>query len=381
MLRPLERMRVIKRPGDVPTLHARVRSILRKYDATLLLPGPSGVQQYGFQPGNYRESIGQTLAAVDQQVGLALDAARSPGPELVVNGGFDTDLENWSYTSGETGWSWSDGRAVLTNSSAPQTLRQTIMTLGVTYGVGFDVSSVGGTIGFENGIGQIVAGGTSGRISTVWLCDRVQLSFKRAGGTVSGWIDNISVREIPGIQGSQSTSGFQPVLRQAAGVNSWQFDGVDDRLSLSAVPFETTDAYFRVSGVTRNSDSTLRRVWQTQNDSGSELLVWLNSNGCTYSATGAPALTAPMPQSLGVVTVRRSTAGARVLRIDGQEVGANSAAVTPFAATSSLVGNRAAGDRPYSGMFYGEIFGKGAITDSELLTLERFMARLQGRTL
>lgn len=250
-------------------LPLQVRNILTKYGATMLLPGPlGGIQQFLFQPGNYKESTGNTLAAVDQQVGLVVDAAKTPG-----------------------------------------------------------------------------------------------------------------------INASQSTSGFQPYLRQSSGVNSWQFDGTDDRLSLSAVPFQTQDASFAVAAFTPlAADGGVGRRLFEFGGNGSEVALLTSNAGLLFNVRGdsggqssinggATATNTPF------IATCIQTGSSRLLRVDSVLKGSNTVAVSASTANAATVGNRAAGDRPFNGHQHIQIFGKGAITDAELLVIEKFAARLQGRNL
>ena len=116
------------------------------------------------------------------------------GSELVVNGDFATDSD---WTKG-TGWSISGGKANFTNIDLPTKSLQAIGNVfetGKSYLVSFDVES-DNPVGFQGAGGGIVASGTTGKVSVVWVADVSFLIFKRAGGTATGYIDNVSVKEI-----------------------------------------------------------------------------------------------------------------------------------------------------------------------------------------
>lgn len=136
------------------------------------------------------------------------------GSELVVNGGFDTNLSGWGQTGGSA-WSWESGKAKLTGDGSAQDLfhQSTILTIGRWYRVSFDVSSTGGSIGVTN-TGVVIASGSSGTVTTEFQATAGYLGFKRVSGTVTGTIDNISVKELTSISAAtmyQDSAGATPV--------------------------------------------------------------------------------------------------------------------------------------------------------------------------
>ena len=79
------------------------------------------------------------------------------GPELVVNGGFDSDVSGWTASSGTL--SYSDGKAVLQNSGASSALAtQAVSTVvGKTYFISVDADNE-----TTNSNCRLYAGTTSG---------------------------------------------------------------------------------------------------------------------------------------------------------------------------------------------------------------------------
>lgn len=509
--------------GSTPTLPRRVRSILRKYGATMLLPGPSGVLQYGFQPGNCNESTGNTLAAVDQQVGLVVDAAQSPGPELALNGGFDNS-DVWQAMPAAGSAVVAGGVLTVTRTTAFIASAQPInFVAGKVYDINFSAKLVSGSAALI--IALRIGGNTAGAVrlqhsvagsslmtgySIKYFCANTETLWLQAGaGNAPGVVefDSVSVRELPGIHASQATSGYQPYLRKvpktlgpelvvngsldsadgwtlsgtatisggvcdiattgsgwleqgvvtkagslhrvtataslaatfcgawdsagrsallsnsaggrqpgfveffftaadalsfiaftstASGATrldnisvrevlewtyAWQFDGVDDRLVGTAVPFQPSDDYFSVFGVVRNSDAVLRRIWEVQNVGiGGGMGVWLTNNTATFYASGATAVTVGVADGPVVITAKK-LGNARSIQADNLAPTTSTTSVTDHTSLTCVIGNTFAGDRPYSGPIYGGIIGKGAISDAELQTLKRFIARLQGRSL
>lgn len=167
-----------------------------------------------FIAGNYRESTGQNLAAVDQQVGLVVDAAQSLGPELVSNGGFDT-ADGWTLGSG---WGVADGLCV-GNTSAYAFIGYSLALGTKTYVIEFDITSyTSGLVQLQLAGGTAVSGmqhsSTGKKRQVITAIGNTAIRLQAGPAGFVGSIDNISVRELPGIHASHATSGFQPYLRQ-----------------------------------------------------------------------------------------------------------------------------------------------------------------------
>lgn len=175
----------------------------------------------------------------------------------------------------------------------------------------------------------------------------------------------------------------------AMGPQYWQFDGVDDRLQLSAVPFQMSDDHFVVVGATRGATGATRRLFHVghSNDTprvacvsftsdGKPEANWRNTAGNLVSIVGANT----QPEQ-PVVLSATSISLAVKLRADSSLIasGVNPGGDTTL--TLASIGAHTVPSAFHNGQIHGVIFGKGAISDSELLILERFLAKLQGRTL
>ena len=122
------------------------------------------------------------------------------GPELVVNGGFDSDSD---WTKG-TGWSIADGVASSDGSQSSSSALQAvdILTIGTTYEITFTVvsrsaGSITARLG-TNGVGTTrTATGTYRELITCAGTDDVRMT---ASNDFVGSIDNVSVREMPVIK-------------------------------------------------------------------------------------------------------------------------------------------------------------------------------------
>lgn len=570
--------------GQVP-LPRRVRNILSKYQATALIPGSNGVAVHSFAPGNYIESTAKTLSPVDGDVGLVVDAAGSPGPELVVNGGFDS-ADGWELAANSTATAPVIlGGVVSFNSQSTDYVwcRRNLaaaLTVGKTYEVSvecktfasgnFQLVLLGGTstvpitgitgVGSRRAIFTATAAHTSVEISRTFGSSSYVASF-----------DNLTVRELPGIHATQPTTQYKPKVRRglvnellwsnnfskevwgiapgfsavseivtghpqidraykvtsvsgnqatagsfypatstsmtaafvvkagthnpallirnattstvllqitaaslynsssngtatntdigggwrlvvinitsgisvgnnlhvyvgataqvpvgkfwylhsaalfqgtvtaeeilaaggipvttsapassAIGPQYWKFDGTDDRLQLSAVPFQMSDDHWVVAGcrtvdkvtgraIASVSGTTQCRIAQILiSNTGSPTVLWRDDAGVAVELARSIDVT-----NISVVVSAVKRASLLIGRSDGSVFQTSAlpsfGACTPISA--GVGANTAISVAPHNGAIHGVIFGKGAISDSELLTLERFAAKLQGRTL
>ena len=118
-----------------------------------------------------------------------------PGPELVDNGTFNTNLTGWTGT----GWSWDNGTAKHTPGST-SALAQTPLTatVGTTYEIAFDVvgGNAGGVWFYFGGATRTTAvgGGTIRSYVTATATDPLLIIPTT---DFNGAIDNVSIRALP----------------------------------------------------------------------------------------------------------------------------------------------------------------------------------------
>jgi hypothetical protein len=179
----------------------------------------------------FQDAAGTTpVTAVEQPVGLVLDKSKGMvlGPELVANGGFDSDTA-WTKSAGAT---ISGGAGVFAAVANNQGFSQTVaLTPGARYQVTYTVTSFS-----SGGLKVYLNGATSAGIRTVPGTYREILVAGSvnaligvfANGATTATIDNISIRELPGNHAFQTTAASRPVL--SARVNllnkTEQFDDV-----------------------------------------------------------------------------------------------------------------------------------------------------------
>ena len=204
----------------------------------------TGAQGAWYDPSDfstlYQNSTGTTpVTAVEQPVGLMLDRSRGLvlGPELVVNGGFDSDVSGWSLRAGSdpvTGGAlaWVDGVAQFTRGTTFPSTAASQSVGGFTIGrwyifsgrarlvSGSGVASIqlrtsDGGGGSTLALSQDATTSTFTSCSFVWLATQTSafVSLLLSANNAVGEFDAISIRELPGNHALQATSASRPVLR------------------------------------------------------------------------------------------------------------------------------------------------------------------------
>jgi len=181
-------------------------------NAHVWLPGIGALN--GIQAGNYLDSAGTTLAAIDGPGGRVNDGMGVLGVELVTNGDFSSPV-GWTLPSSAT----ISGGSLNFNSSTPEFATLPLMFVaGKTYVIEFDYTHIsgGGFRGpYDGGAGNIISVTATGHYKKIMYSTSGNvLMYVGYGGTSTGSFDNISVREISGIHLTQATTASKPVLRR-----------------------------------------------------------------------------------------------------------------------------------------------------------------------
>jgi hypothetical protein len=196
----------------------------------------------------FTDTAGTTQAQVGQAVALALDSSRGLklGPELVTNGTFDVDA-NWTKGAG---WTIAGGAASCDGTNLA-TLSQPInFAVGKTFEVSFTiVSRTSGGVRLElqgGGVDTVSEKSVPGTYRELLraTADRTAVRLISVGGGFTGTIDNISVRELPGVHWTQPTLANRPILgRKPKGGRRNQFERTEEfdnaywsKSNLSVVP-------------------------------------------------------------------------------------------------------------------------------------------------
>jgi hypothetical protein len=356
------------------------------------------------QPVLFQDAAGTTpVTAVEQPVGLMLDKSKGLvlGPELVVNGTFDTSLSGWASIFGSN-ISWTTPGAVSINNpygTATQTgvVQSIAMVVGRFYSIDVTVvstSAVGVNLYVNNVLVGTVVGGTH-RIKLLATTQNISVGINRPGYAVAATIDNISVRELPGNHAFQTTSTSRPVLKQDAGGQYYlKFDGVDDGMVTNSIDFTATDKMSVFAGVRKLSDAAAGIVAElsatlASNNGGFALQApnsavntyRAESNGTTIASANALGFSAPITS---VVTGTSDISGDAVaIRVNGSF----SSSSTTDQGTGNYgnyplyIGRRGGTMLPFNGHIYGLIVRGAATTDAKITQTEKWLAKKTGVTL
>jgi hypothetical protein len=259
----------------------------------------TGAQGAWYDPSDfstlYQNSTGTTpVTAVEQPVGLMLDRSRGLvlGPELVVNGGFDSDVSGWSLRAGSdpvTGGAlaWVDGVAQFTRGTTFPSTAASQSVGGFTIGrwyifsgrarlvSGSGVASIqlrtsDGGGGSTLALSQDATTSTFTSCSFVWLATQTSafVSLLLSANNAVGEFDAISIRELPGNHALQATSASRPVLRARYNLltRSEEFDNAawnKQRTTVTANAVTAPDGTTTADAVFETVDNGAHGVYQS----------------------------------------------------------------------------------------------------------------------
>lgn len=258
--------------------------------ADLFANGENG-SWFDFSTSDYiwQSSTGETPVTADSDpAGLALDKSQGVrvvddglgnraltglGPELVTNGGFDTDTD---WTKG-TGWAISGGAASINTASSFVVLSQNISaTAGDWYIVECDVTITSGSI--KIGVTQFGGDGIpntklivgSGSYSFFVIGSGTNVTIRTETGPTNASIGNISVRKISGNHAYQLTNAD----RRAWSSSGYLSRSDGDRISatLPNLGNVATLAYATPTGVVITTDLSLNGATNLPDDDLSEVV-------------------------------------------------------------------------------------------------------------
>lgn len=203
----------------------------------------------------FTTSTGITNVASDgDPVGLALDKAQFGGlsfaafmagqAELVINNNFDTVLTPWAGTN----WVWESdgaggGRVRHTPGATSNLYQAGILTIGAYYQITYTVGGVtSGSVTPRSGQEAGNARSANSVFTDILVAGTVNLEF-RPTTDFDGYVDSISIKEIPGNHLTQSISASRPTYRTDGTYHWLEFDGVDDYLGYPTTNFGGATAY------------------------------------------------------------------------------------------------------------------------------------------
>ncbi len=175
------------------------------------------------------------------------------------------------------------------------------------------------------------------------------------------------------------------------GKYSWQFDGSNDSLSLSAPLFQMSDDHAVIVGANCASVTGLTQVIVTpayanasdyvavigSDTTGKPFVEWNAATGGIQRITGPSVIvgSAFVASAIKVTNAKR-------LRINGANISTNSTAmVASTTATLGFIGSYAYGALYFQGSIYPVIAIKGTVSESDVVVLEDFIGLLSGVSL
>jgi hypothetical protein len=184
-----------------------------------------------------------------QTVALAIGSRKADplgaglGSELIVNGAFASDLSNWTVNNQGTGTTvWSGGAASMSSDGGTSNRGRIYQAPATASGKLYRYSyTAGGTSTLSKNVGtafltaDILTGALAQGAATYYinaLSSQTFCYFIPAASAVVGdrTIDDVSLKEIPGVAAKQATSSARPTYRSALG-GYIDFDGLDDVLT------------------------------------------------------------------------------------------------------------------------------------------------------
>ena len=174
----------------------------------------------------------------------------------------------------------------------------------------------------------------------------------------------------------------------SAGVNYLEFDGVDDRLTLSAPLFQMSDDHCVIAGAayfgtalqnnviaSPSQAASLTRAGQIAYDStvGSIQCSW-------YDGTNYDNLLHPYPASTPFLATALKRGTVLKQRVNGIDRNTKTATANPVG-TNGSIGAYFDSSSAFKGRVFPVLVIKGTVSDADLLVLEKFVAQLSGVTL
>jgi uncharacterized protein YcfL len=161
------------------------------------------------------------------------------------------------------------------------------------------------------------------------------------------------------------------------------FDGVDDRMQLSAVPFQLQDDPFVVIGLQCLSTATERDAFAVGSAGSARFKSYVNQTTGTIAhsqvddaAVGKFLTAAGGKLGVKLVHAGRKSGTTGTAYVNAAVAQTATAAIGDSTNTSAYIGVNHAGTAFFwNGPIYSIALGKGAITDAEFLTIERYIGQ------
>lgn len=394
-----------------PNLEQQVKKLLANEQSIWLDPADLSTL--------YQDSAGTTPVTADNQpVGLMLDKSRSLalGPELITDGDNEAALFSTSpatiATNGTIARSTDLGGTACKFTGTGTTGAAYIkpfgangMTAGKSYKITLRLYIPTAWVG--SGIRLIDTNDASWSTAFYttrdsWLTITAIRPAKAVAWTLgigsnisedhngqSFYVDDLSVKELPGNHAYQNTATAKPVLKKNVNGRLFlEFDGIDDFLVTPAIDFSATDSVTACVGIRKLSDALAGVVLEfgTSFDTpGSFGIIAPPSNGSAnvrYRQTGsilittdATALAAPV--SVVATGYGKISAPSASIRANGiwKSTNTNNQGTGNMGNLPLYIGRRAGVSSPFKGYFYGALIVGKLCTAQQMGIMEKYLNR------
>lgn len=189
-----------------------------------------------------------------------------------------------------------------------------------------------------------------------------------------------------------TASEYIPTTTAAASSSSgnyyWQFDGSNDSLALSSVPFQMADNFAIIAGM-RGASLTQQDAFAVASTANANPLIKLGLTGSSQAqfvcrddvgSTDNVTLASPLYGQTLVVLTGKKNGNDKTLRINGAANGTSSSSLGATTFTGAGIGHRplVSPSFVFLGSIYPVIAIKGTVSDADLLVLERWVGSLSG---
>lgn len=299
------------------------------------------------------------------------------GPELVVNGGFDT-ADGWTLG---TGWAIGSGKATRINAGVTSTIHLVgAVVLGKTYKITFTVTDyISGTItndGTSTPTGRV----SNGTYTETYISRFGNIQFF-ANAAFSGSIDNISVVEVKfdglPVDAKQTTELSQPNLSGNIAPNEKlclsNANGQTKCLTHPTISFAANEAWSVTTVLNWNGSNTINNRYYAGGGINLGLFVSPTDLRFYYVGTTEQTFVYPIRSKIGkvsVITLIADGSGFLSVYLDGiliEKKGANTSGTFTTIFQANL---------PFNGKLYAHIIRSGALTPAQVSAEYNFFRSL-----
>lgn len=413
--------------GGIP-LTTTVASTAKYTRASLWLPGTTTLA--GLLPNNYKDSTGTTPAVTDDVVGLIKDALNPTtgislsqatagykpferrGLYCLTTYSQDFSNEAWILVGGASKVGYHptitapDGTLsayqVDLRAGSTDGIRRGMIVSASAYTQAYWVRTVSGTkkVRMKVWDGVTETFSPDFTLTTDWqiipFATATALVDFALSNEVAGGAASILIYRGGLFQGTLTASdiiakgGISLTTTAAAssttGPQYLSFDGAEDKLVASAVPFQMSDDHCVIAGCKPlvSGKDILCGGYLNATNSAAEIRVKAAGTLSVYyvgSGTTVQLNSSTNVVGTAIVTSTRQTGNTRVGRLNGAQFATDTTALTSGAFAASVVGAYGDGSSNLAGSIYPVLTIKGTVPDDKLLLLEKLIGTLSGVTI